>query len=287
MCGHGLIQRGQALVSYLFHATNGCESGRSRWTDARQVWGSPRYCELIMDFGEEGDECWRWARWRPGKNHSSSLLRDGSSGWDHSSPSSLTAFVMARMSSSSALGLALREYDNGQRAGSVTEPANSSASETASFHRLSSNSPSLMANKIMSLAAAEGRWSCWAKRTGETLSLWWWRGTRALSWCEHAKKRLLDSSAPLFFPHRSLGGIKQEGARGGVALWKESYSRVQRGKTEALTVRAFCPAERSVSMGFPQTWHTQRECHQRAGDSRTFYNDGASFAIALCLNLLF
>ncbi len=45
---------------------------------------------------------------------------------DHSSPSSLTAFVMIRMSSSSALSLALREEDNGKRAGSVTEPDNSS-----------------------------------------------------------------------------------------------------------------------------------------------------------------
>ncbi len=42
---------------------------------------------------------------------------------DHSSPSSLTAFVMMQMSSSSALSLALREEDDGKRAGSVTEPA--------------------------------------------------------------------------------------------------------------------------------------------------------------------
>ncbi len=40
---------------------------------------------------------------------------------DHSSPSSLTAFVMMRMSSSSALSLALCEEDDGKRAGSVTD----------------------------------------------------------------------------------------------------------------------------------------------------------------------
>ncbi len=36
---------------------------------------------------------------------------------DHSSPSSLTGFVMMRMSSSSALSLALCEEDDGNRAG--------------------------------------------------------------------------------------------------------------------------------------------------------------------------
>ncbi len=53
------------------------------------------------------------------------------------------------------------------------------------------------------------------------LSLWWCRGKRALSRRELACHRLLKSSTPLFFPHRSLGGRKWEGARGGVALWKE------------------------------------------------------------------
>ncbi len=91
----------------------------------------------------------------PEENHSSSLLRDGSSGRDHSSPSSLTAFVIMRMSSSSALSLALREADDGKRAGSVTEPNNSSASEAAR-ERMSSSSLSLTPNE-MSLAAAEGR----------------------------------------------------------------------------------------------------------------------------------
>ncbi len=65
----------------------------------------------------------------PGRNHLSSLLRDGSSGGDHSSPSLLTVFAMTRMSSSSALGLALRDADDSKRVGSVNEPDNSSASE--------------------------------------------------------------------------------------------------------------------------------------------------------------
>ncbi len=47
------------------------------------------------------------------------------------------------------------EADDGKRAGSVTEPDNSSASE-ATRERMSSNSLSLTPNEIMSLAAVEG-----------------------------------------------------------------------------------------------------------------------------------
>ncbi len=76
------------------------------------------------------------------------------------------AFVMMWMSSSSVLSLALREVDSGKREGSVTEPDNSSTSK-ATRERLSSISLSLSQNEIMSLAATEGRWSCWVKRTDE------------------------------------------------------------------------------------------------------------------------
>ncbi len=60
------------------------------------------------------------------------------------------------MISSLATILALREADDGKRAGSATEPDNSYVSE-ATRERLSSNSLSLAPNEIMSLAAAEGR----------------------------------------------------------------------------------------------------------------------------------
>ncbi len=64
--------------------------------------------------------------------------------------------------------------------------------------------------------------------------------------------RSLRSSAPLFFPHRSLGGRKREGARGGVALWKESDPRAQRGETDVLAVRTIRASELGICMGFPQ-----------------------------------
>ncbi len=56
------------------------------------------------------------------------------------------------------------------------------------------------------------------KKDGRNLSVWQERGTRDLSRRELALSRALRSSAPLFFPHRSLGGRKREGARGVVAL---------------------------------------------------------------------
>ncbi len=163
------FDRGQALVSFLFSAVNWCD---------------------LMAPRE--------------KKHSSSLLQDGSSGGDTSSQSSLTAFVMTQMSSSS--------------------------------ERLSSISPSLAPNEIMSLAAAEGRWSCWVKRTGLSPA------TQIL--------------CPLFFPQRSLRERKRGGG-GGIAffLWKESYPRAQRKRLNSQWEQS-APAERSVSMGFPQAWHT-------------------------------
>ncbi len=120
--------------------------------------------------------------------------------------------------------------------------------------RMSSISSSLAPNEITSLAA---------RRDADRVE---WRGrANALSvvmarhagieptWACHRPHK---SSAPLFFPHRSLGGRKWEGERGGVALWKESYPWAQRGKTETLAMRVVSPAERSVSMGFRQAWHT-------------------------------
>ncbi len=56
------------------------------------------------------------------------------------------------------------------------------------------------------------------KKDGRHLSVWRKRGTRDLSRRELALNRALRTSAPLFFPHRSLGGRKREGARGGIAL---------------------------------------------------------------------
>ncbi len=55
---------------------------------------------------------------------------------------------------------------DGKRVGSVTEPDNSFRIRSRHKKRLSSISPSLAPNEIMSLTA-EGCWSCWVKRTGE------------------------------------------------------------------------------------------------------------------------
>ncbi len=111
------------------------------------------------------------------------------------------------------------------------------------------------------------------------LSLWWWQGTRALYRRELAFHWLFESSAPLFYPHRSLGGRKREGARGGVALWSESYPWAQGGKTETLAMRAVSPAVCSVSVEFPQAWQTLSvSVISVQGETCTSFNDGAAFA---------
>ncbi len=135
---------------------NGCETSSVRYNFLSSSWTS----------GKKGDERWRSAWWRPGRNHSSSLLRDGSSGADHSIPSSLTAFVITQMSSSSLLILHVYLKQTAARwRGQSQSPI--TLLRLKPPERLSSISSSLAPNEIMSLAAAEGRWSCWVKRMGE------------------------------------------------------------------------------------------------------------------------
>ncbi len=143
---------------------------------------------------------------------------EGSSGGDHSKPSSSTALERTRKSSASIPALAALGAGKPEGAGSVTEPHSSSASEATSDMLSSASSSSLPPNETRSLTLAEGRWSGWTKRTGEISLCGEKRGTRDLSRRELALNQALRTSAPLFFPHRSLRGRKREGARGGIAL---------------------------------------------------------------------
>ncbi len=75
------------------------------------------------------------------------------------------------------------------------------------------------------------------------ISPWWWRGMRALSRCELA-----------VFSSSHVSGRKKTGGR-------EERSRSLKRKLSVSAERqdwncAVSPTERSVSMGFPQAWHT-------------------------------
>ncbi len=97
----------------------------------------------------------------------------------------------------------------------------------------------------------------------------------------------LKSSARCFFSQ--IPGRKKTGGR-------EGWSRLLKRKLTASTNRQdwntrsasiqprWAQRQRGIS---PSVTHTQRECHQRAGDSRTSYNDGAAYATMLGWNLLF
>ncbi len=88
-------------------------------------WGRSTISWACMNLGEEGGWALAGGLIAPREK----TLVQAAARWhlsgDYSSPSSLTAFVIMRMSSSSALSLALREEDDGKRVGSVTEPDNS------------------------------------------------------------------------------------------------------------------------------------------------------------------
>ncbi len=61
MRGHGLIQRGQALVFFLFSAVNGGEGSGSRKMDARRVGVRHDLVSLSRTSGKKGDERWQGA----------------------------------------------------------------------------------------------------------------------------------------------------------------------------------------------------------------------------------
>ncbi len=137
------------------------------------------------------------------------------------------------------------------------------------------------------LLTAEEHWSCWGKRMDEcSLSLWWRRGMRALSRRELACHRPLKSSAHCFFSQ--IPGRKKTGGSKGRSrsLKRKLTASAERQDWNAHSVsnqHRWTQRQRVIS---PSITHTQHECHQRAGDSRTSYNDGAAFATTLRWNLL-
>ncbi len=100
------------------------------------------------------------------------------------------------------------------------------------------------------------------------LSLRWWRSTRAFSRRELACHRLLKSSAPLLFPHRSLGrSLKRKLS---VSAEKQDWN----SRNESSQSR-WAQRQHGIS---PSMTHTQRECHPRPGETCMSYNGGAAFA---------
>ncbi len=191
------------------------------WEQVKQKFGCetrggvPQYCELIWT-SVEGERALagglKAAPWETLVQLAARWLLHGG----HSSPSSLIAFVMTQLSSSSALSLALREEDDGKRAGSVTEPKNSSASEAARkkgchlFCRHSHQTRSCRSQR----------------RDADHVE---WRGrANALSLCGDGVARrhwAAQVLCLLFFSHRSLGERKREG-RGAGSLSDRSEGRL-------------------------------------------------------------
>ncbi len=244
--------------------------------DARQVGGAPQFRELVVYFGEERERVLTESLMAPRKK---TLIQPAVRWFLRRRP------FEPELVDSLCHNLSLREADDGKRAGSITEPDNSSASE-ATRERLSSSSLSLTTNKIMSLTATEGRWSCWVKRTGECSPCVYgevhghWAGVSSLvTSCSNPLPRCFFLTGPW------------EEKRG----WREEWSRSLKRKLSVNIERqdwishnessqsSWAQRQRGIS---PSMTHTQRECHPCAGKTCTSYNDSAAF-VTTPWNLLF
>ncbi len=195
---------------------------------------------------------------------------------DYSSPSLLTAFVMMQMSSSSALSLPLYEEDDVKWAGSVTEPEHTSASEATRkkaviYLAVTRTERDHVAHGggTLFMLSEEDEWmlslSAVTARHAGIEPTWAHLSPAAQILC------------PLFF---LIDPWEKENVRArGAELLSEKKANRERREARLKTL-----AVRAISGISPSVTHTQRECHQRAGYSRTSYNDGAAFATTLRWN---
>ncbi len=168
MCSHWLIQLRHPLISLFFSTVNCSEGGWSGSTEAGRVRGAPRSRELVMNFREER----RWSLLRgltaPRQKPLIQTAARGLLWWRPLQTQLFNRFERTRKSSASIPALAALGAGKPEGAGSVTEPDSSSASEATSDMLSSASSSSLPPNETRSLTLAEGRWSGWEKRTGDT-----------------------------------------------------------------------------------------------------------------------
>ncbi len=256
MCSHWLIQLRHPLISLFFSAVNHSEGGWSGSTEAGRVRGAPRSRELVMNFREER----RWLLLRglmaPRQKPLIQTAARGLLWWRPLQTQLFNRFWedTEKFGIHPGFGGAGRGQTWG---GGVNHWARQLLSIWSyQWHAVIGQLIVTSPERDQIAHTCRGTLVRLDKKDGRHLSVWRKRGTRDLSRHELALNRALRTSAPLFFPHRSLGGRKREGARGGIALWKESDARAQRGETDALAVRTIRTSERGIRMGFPQAGNT-------------------------------
>ncbi len=165
----------------------------------------------------------------------------------------------------STLSLALHEEDDGKRAGPVTtEPDNTSASEAArkkaviyfDVTRIKPVHVTHCRGTLIMLSEEDGRMLSPSAETARHT------GIKPMCACLSPATQIL---CPLFFLTDS---------------WEKENGRARGVES---------PSEKKANREHKQARlkHSQCECHQRAGDSCTSYNDGAAYATMLRWNLLF
>ncbi len=256
MCSHWLIQLRHPLISLFFSAVNCSEGGWSGSTEAGRVRGAPRSRELVVNFREER----RWSLLRgltaPRQKPLIQTAARGLLWWRPLQTQLFNRFWedTEKFGIHPSFGGAGRGQTWG---GGVSHWARQLLSIWSyQWHAVIGQLIVTSPERDQIAHACRGTLVRLGKKDGRHLFVWRKRGTRDLSRHELALNRALRTSAPLFFPHRSLGGRKREGARGGVALWKESDPRAQRGETDALAVRTIRASEHVICMGFPRAGNT-------------------------------
>ncbi len=256
MCSHWLIQLRHPLISLFFSAINRSEGRWSGSTEAGRVRRAPRSRELVMYFREER----RWSLLRgltaPRQKPLIQTAARGLLWWRPLQTQLFNRFGedTEKFGIHPGFGGAGRGQTWG---GGVSHWATQLLSIWSyQWHAVIGQLIVTSPKRDQIAHACGGTLVRLDKKDGRKLSVWWKRGTRDLSRRELAFNQALKTSAPLFFPHRSLRGRKREGARGGIALWKESDAHAQRGETDALAVRAIRTSERSIRVGFPQAGNT-------------------------------
>ncbi len=125
----------------------------------------------------------------------------------------------------------------------------------------------------------EGRWSCWVKRTGECSLCG--DGEARGHWADVSLSPATQILCPTVFSSQVPGRKKMGGCEGRSCSLKRKLSvsaeRQDWNSRNESSQSRWAKRQRGIS---PSMTHTQRECHQHAGETFTSYNDGAAFEIS-------
>ncbi len=211
MCGQRLIERRQFPVALFLSSVYWSEVGWRGSTWVGRVGACHDLVSSLWISGKNGEARWWGAWWRPGRIHSSRRLRAGSSGGDHSRPSSWQDAEKFGVRA----WLRLAGFARLREGRAIDWARHLLSIKCRQWHAVIKDLIFTSPERDHVARSRRGMLVCTGVEDGISLS--WGRewGTQDLI---RRKLGALWSSARLFFPHKSQGGRKREGARGRVTL---------------------------------------------------------------------